>query len=347
MADDAESLSERVFKRWVRVADAIERCAPQLDDLAAARTIWGRLETGDIKAAAASASRPHRPVKKFFLVPPGWWKQQAALTNLDFWKSGDIDIAIPSGVYGEADRLLGQLRGVRFDPAGMDDLAPARSPRVPTHTGPSAAEFQRWIVPAEALTLLPEDWGRGHGVDAIKVNLRLGGIRAAAQRGLIQIDGERRPVELYPIPPEYWDEDQWVMGPEALWVTGQASFHRGSRMAEQLGIRPEQWIEHTFTGVRFDPDDFAREFAGSLTLPASDPGSSELELDLRDKPPLPEALLKKWYELFILAYPDDGPEAGRKSVAGMFPRHHVSREKVRELFPDRGPGRPRKNKDNS
>lgn len=345
---DSESLSAEEYKRWMPVAEAITRCEPMWNDLTAGRAIWERLENGLLRSAAASVVRPKMPNRKYQLILPGWWGLQAALVNLDFWKTGDITLRRSSGSYSLPDTTFASLFGVRIDPAGLEEFAPERPPRgtvALAPSGPTEAEFQRWLVPADALDRLPDAWGRGHGVDAIKTHLRVGGIEAVAQRGLLGAEGERQAVERYPIPPEFWDEAQWVMGSEALWVTGQASFHRGSRMKEQLGIHPEQWVEHTFTGVRFDPDDFAREFAGSLTT-TSEPCPNEPEPDQQNKPRLPEPWLKQWYELFIVAYPDGPIELARQSVAGVFPRHHVSRDRVRELFAYRSPGRPRKNSDN-
>jgi len=345
---DSETLSEEEYKRWLPIPQAIARCEPMWNDLTAGRAIWDRMESGLLRSAAASVVRPQMPTRKFLLILPGWWGLQAALVNLDFWKTGDITLRRSSGSYGIPDSTFASLFGVRVDPAGLEEFVPQRLPSetaAPAPSGPTLAEFQRWLIPADALDRLPEDWGRGHGVDAIKTHLRVGGIMAVAQRGLIATDEGQQPVELYPIPPELWDEGLWTMGSGALWVTGQASFHRGSRLAEILGHPPDEWVEHTFTGIRFDPDDFAREFTGTLPT-SSQPGPSESESDRRDKPPLPDALLRQWHELFILAYPNGRVELARQSVAGMFPRHHVSRERVRDLFPERSPGRPRKNKDN-
>ncbi len=345
---DSETLSEEEYKRWMPIPQAISQCEPMWNDLTAGCAIWARMESGLLRSAAASVVRPKMPTRKFLLILPGWWGLQSALVNLDFWKTGDITLRRSSGSYSIPDSTFASLFGVRIDPAGLEAFAPDCPPSETAGaapSGPTVAEFQRWLLPADALDRLPEDWGRGHGVDAITTHLRVGGIRAVAQRGLLDGKGERQAVELYPIPPEFWDETQWVMGSEALWVTGQTSFHRGSRMKEQLGIHPEQWLEHTFTGVRFDPDDFAREFVGSLTI-TSEPGPNEPEPDQRNKTRLPEPWLRQWFELFIVAYPDGPIELARQSVAGMFPRHHVSRDRVRELFPNRSPGRPRKNNDN-
>jgi hypothetical protein len=194
-------------------------------------------------------------------------------------------------------------------------------------SAPERGDFDQWLTPADALALLPEDWGLGHSTDAILTNLKIAAITSVARSGLIVTSNGDRRVSFHRIPAHYWDEQQWTKGSHALWVTGQISFHRGSLPANA-----------TFSGIRFDPVAFFDIF---------DIDRREAEIDSADvtgaRAPLSEAALKGWAELFREAYPDGSEALARRSVDGMFPDKHVSRERLRRILPERPRGRRLKN----
>lgn len=192
-------------------------------------------------------------------------------------------------------------------------------------------EYTRWLRPDVALARLPPDWGRGHSIAALITHLEVGGIRAVARRGRIaNEDGEQR-VEFCVIDPQFWDDDRWLHGPEALWVAGNVSFRRGSRLAELLGRAPEQWIEHIFTGVRFDPDGFAESFGDPL--PASDESGASK--------PLSSAEMTRFINLYLEIWGDD-PRGMRALAAARacYPDSIISRDPFLASFREiRGPGK--------
>jgi hypothetical protein len=352
MYDDLQALTVEDFSRWLTAPQAISALSHlKMED--AARQIWKRVEHDIMKAVAARIVFPNGGQAERAIVPSKWWRLDAPLVKLGFWDTGDIELAESSGSYGLPDKPVAALFGVRFDPAGIAELVP--SPSVAAADVPTAAEFQHWLNPDDARDRLPEDWGHGHCVDAIITSLRVGGITAVARRGLLKSDGEQQAVEFHTIAPEYWNEDGWVMGPEALWVTGQVSFHRGSRLAERLGQPPEEWIEHTFTGVRFDPVAFAREFAGHLrpepkpdvaeSPPAGDASAQAAPAPPPEKQPLSDSRLAAWAKLFVAAHPGASEKVAKQSLAELFPNNSVTRERLRTILPARQRGRPLKAKE--
>jgi hypothetical protein len=62
----------------------------------------------------------------------------------------------------------------------------------------------------------------------------------------------------------------------------------------------------------------------------------------KDKPPLSNEALKAWHVAFLLAYPTGSKQLAEQSAKACFPNHIVSRDRVRELFPDASMGRPKK-----
>lgn len=59
-------------------------------------------------------------------------------------------------------------------------------------------------------------------------------------------------------------------------------------------------------------------------------------------PPVPEAALQAWHKAFSLAYPNGSKTMAELSASACFPQHSVTRQRVRELLPDRPMGRPKK-----
>lgn len=65
----------------------------------------------------------------------------------------------------------------------------------------------------------------------------------------------------------------------------------------------------------------------------------------RGFPRLSASMLADWHKLFVEAYPNGNASQAWESVNGMFPKHHIARERIRELFSDVPVGRPRESKD--
>jgi hypothetical protein len=63
----------------------------------------------------------------------------------------------------------------------------------------------------------------------------------------------------------------------------------------------------------------------------------------KDRPRLPDAALRAWFEAFRIAYPTGSVTLAEKSAVAAFPQHHVARKRIHELFPNAPRGRPKKN----
>lgn len=202
----------------------------------------------------------------------------------------------------------------------------------------TAEEHARWLKPDDALTRLPTDWGRGHAVNALTTHLRMGGIRAVARRGLIATESGQETVDLYLLDPALWDENQWVQGPGALWVTGQVSFRRGSRLAEVLRQPPEQWIEHTFTGVRFDPIQFNAAFDLEA---ASESENANQDVTSQERKPIAPAEMKRFAQLYLEIWGEQAREGkALEAIRACYPEAGIGRDPFYTNFRElRGPGR--------
>lgn len=190
-------------------------------------------------------------------------------------------------------------------------------------------DFEHWLKPCEALELLPSEWGRGHAINAIVTNLKVGGLRSSARTGRLMCDDGFENVDYFPIPPIYWDDLEWINGPEALWVTGQVSFHIGSRTNQRPA---NDWIEHIFTDVRFDPEGFAVAF--DLDQDRNAPQSNALSA--ADAERFAKSILHGW--------PDTTERTAHKKAVLFFPDHHVSRDPFLKIFRSirghKNPGKP-------
>lgn len=200
--------------------------------------------------------------------------------------------------------------------------------------------FEDWLTPAQALDLLPlDEWGSGHCIDAIITNLKIGALRAVARHGLLAT-GDPRTVEFHQIPAGYWDDGLWVRGSEALWVTGQVSFHRGSKLGELLGHHHEEWIEHVFSGVRFDPIGFASTFS----LDVAGAGRPVTET----RRPIAAAEMERFARLYLDLWGEAATEMKALSaIRACYPDAVIGRDAFLSIFRElRGPGKvgkPRKN----
>ncbi|NCP15372.1 MAG: hypothetical protein GW858_14635 [Sphingomonadales bacterium] len=194
---------------------------------------------------------------------------------------------------------------------------------------PAPGDFEQWLKPREALELLPSEWGRGHAINAIVTNLKVGGLRSSARAGRLMSDDGCEQVAYFPIPPIYWDELEWINGPETLWVTGQVSFHIGSRTNQRPA---EDWIEHIFTDVRFDPEGFAVAFDLDQT------GNSQ------SSKALPVAEAERFARAILHGWPDTTERNAYAKAVLFFPDHRVSRDPFLKIFRSirgyKSPGKP-------
>jgi hypothetical protein len=198
----------------------------------------------------------------------------------------------------------------------------------------SPEQYARWITPSDAIELLPEDWGRGKIVDALTRELENGGIRSAARRGLIRSEGAETVLTYCLIDKIFWSERRWSIGTEDLWLTGQLSFHQGISPAWSIlrkGSNP--WVEHSFSGVRFHPEDLSDAFSVE-TISKNQPLGQ----------PIAPAELKRFVELYLGIWGDASTEGKALDAArACYREKSIGRDPFREVFRElRGPGKPGK-----
>jgi len=181
-----------------------------------------------------------------------------------------------------------------------------------------------WIIPREALRLLSSAFGPASARQIIFQGLR-GGIIRAISGSSSWSDAYNGPT-LRPsvwIPGKYWDGLADRVIPESFWTTGAV------RLLIESDARRAAPREVSFFDVRFEPDAINAVLLGAVTGPE--------RLHAHRGPPVPDPLLRKWFELFLRAY--EGAEISEaralESANGMFPQRSVSRDRVRKLLADR------------
>jgi hypothetical protein len=219
--------------------------------------------------------------------------------------------------------------------------------------GVTAAEIATWLTPGEALGLLSEGLTSTLAVNAIVERLKGGMIDSGAANSSWEFGRRGRiqgPTGTVLIPSRYWsflnaDADT----ANRLWVFGDVRFYLGldnGRYSEVVSIR--------YFGIRFDPAGIQQlvQAPAATTTPRPDPLSDAPNAQeppaLGKGPPVSDALLKEWYELYRRAYggqPEDTLPNAWKSAQGMFPGKSVSRDRVRALAGGRKVGRKTRTED--
>jgi hypothetical protein len=239
----------------------------------------------------------------------------------------------------------------------------------------SEEEFARWLTPKQARKLLSDQWADytikstlagkvGHGLLTARAEVMIVNVGSSSEKRL-----ERVPVHQNP-----WSSD---------YPSRHAIFWENGRLDYEFG--EAQWaVEVACHGIRFDPDavqvlvetpakpdsvyvdrplltaagfveaakavrDAEREAATpEAPLPATISPTEESDaepVNRRGFSRLSDSLFADWHALFLRAYPNGNATQAWRSVNEMFPKHHIARTRVRELFDDVPVGRPRESKD--
>jgi hypothetical protein len=156
------------------------------------------------------------------------------------------------------------------------------------------------------------------------------------------IEGRRERDLFYAIPSEDW---QRVDTADILWITGELNYRRREYSSAEFTT-----IRHY--NVRFEPqgiEDIVKSAPKLKSASEVEPENikPETEAEYRKLPPVSQAHLKVWFELYSQVYgesPQDTLPNAYQSARGMFPGRFVSRERVRDLAGGRTRGRkPRQN----
>jgi hypothetical protein len=214
--------------------------------------------------------------------------------------------------------------------------------------------FAGWITPGEALDRLTEFFkNRDTAAEAIVERLRGGTIKSGAKSAAWEgRTSSRQTTWIIKIEPSYWLDLSVPVARAPIWQSSDVRLFVAKRFAKAnvdiLAVR--------YFGVRFDPSDIEKWI---LDLPVPKPlrkwrpapkPAPPILIPTAEQPtapkkkPLPENLLKPWYELYQRAYsgPEDTEQKAVDSANGMFPGKYVTRDQIRELRGARKPGRPTK-----
>ena len=196
---------------------------------------------------------------------------------------------------------------------------------------------------------------------SIVERLRGGVIMAVAKQASFELRGKVQPPSHFVlIPPEHWgvwqsdsESDLWGAGDIRVYVEVMPDLHIAvlggsySMIVRYFGIRfdpaeIEAMIPRWARGGQLAPPSADNAEQTIQTIADGDPEPETLVSDARKGPPVSEALLREWYELYSKAYagPADTEKMALASATGMFPTKSVSRSKVRELRGERKRGQP-------
>jgi hypothetical protein len=189
-----------------------------------------------------------------------------------------------------------------------------------------------WLTPRQAVAILDGAFKPGSGSVSKRTlleNLRGGMVQAVSANSRFQANRDWGDV-FYKIPKEDWER---VDTADDFWITGQLTYtRRDYGRSEQVTAR--------HYNVRFEPYSVqaivkaTTERAAIEAVSAAAPESKG--------PPVSPAHLQAWFE-FYKKIGDDMREDDAHIHARMcFLKNSVSRQKIRDLLPDRPMGRPRR-----
>jgi hypothetical protein len=207
----------------------------------------------------------------------------------------------------------------------------------------TAKEYETWLTPSAAVTVL-KHLHYSAARDTIIERAKFGYIKSAARR----YNFGNKAGELLVLPATLWQDAEGSIHGSWFWSTGDITVEVPQRSGSY------QTTRLALFGVRFDPagiqelcPEISRsvgpQIAPQAARPDAEPATPAIEEspELIRGPPVSDALLRDWYELYRRAYPDtaDTEPLAIESAKGMFPRKYVARRRVRELRGQRKPGR--------
>lgn len=209
-------------------------------------------------------------------------------------------------------------------------------------TNPTKDEFKKWVSASDAMTLASAAFnGKTHGAEAILTRVSVGRILVACETGHWKGSG-RDPV-FHTIVPGVWVTDSSARNhSDIFWKTGDVEARENSSLRDTRLVQ--------LCGVKFDPVGFADLIGSVEATPADTEAPPPLpQLDRRSFPPLSEAEMKRFAELYVAIWTTQArEERARDAALACYPENNVPRDRFRELFRECrekigpiNPGRPR------
>jgi hypothetical protein len=144
MADKTgpKSITEEEYCRWLTPKAALERVGNATSWDTAAKSILRRAASGKIRIHAEDirfvrSASDKGAFYRFSPVPDtviNLWAESSRPSSWPFWKDGEAEIETGSSHSMQNRATDWQIFGIRFDPAGIDDLIGV-TPPIPTGTG--------------------------------------------------------------------------------------------------------------------------------------------------------------------------------------------------------------------
>lgn len=197
----------------------------------------------------------------------------------------------------------------------------------------SVEEFERWERWPLAYQRIEAMLGECTR-DEFRHRLVTGSLRAAAREVKFQSQVEEN--ETWSpglISPYMWKFSRGISDTEVIWHTASIAL---SDM--------EDFDVVSCHGIRLEPIGLDQILidAGLLeTSPIANPVQILVATTIK-RPDVSQAQLEAWHRGFIAQHPNGSKKLAEKLAVDSFPDHNVARQRVRDLFPDRTMGRPRK-----
>jgi hypothetical protein len=207
-------------------------------------------------------------------------------------------------------------------------------------------DLATWFTPLQAFAYAARILSQDDAAAAIWERLRGGLITAIAATSSATLRGRSPVAKTEPsfIPVGHWDNFSGKVGAN-FWHSGDARFFLPPTRHRDLPLTIRCF------GIRLDPANVRATLPplppeqpkqASEVVPTTEQAKTEPLPAVRGPgPPVPDAVLRAWYELYRKAYQGsaDTLENALNSARGMFPGKFVSRERVRNLVGGRKRGR--------
>lgn len=205
--------------------------------------------------------------------------------------------------------------------------------------GITAEQFQTWLTPAEAVAKLASAFQTDDQVARVTLLHALRSKVAIALAEKSSWDNGARQRALAEIPADEWDE---IDSYDLFWTTG----HMAYETRDETYYGGTKYVPLHRFGVRLEPSRVKSLLPPEPLQDQSSPEVERTESERPKGPPVSDADLKAWYELYGRVYggtKEDTEATAVKSAQGMFPTKSVSRDRVRDLRGEqkRGPKGPR------
>jgi hypothetical protein len=182
-----------------------------------------------------------------------------------------------------------------------------------------------WLAPGQTVEILEPFFGEAYLAKQVLLARLVAGMVRAISIDTVYHDGSRarfRPLSVYD-----WKN---VRTDNTFWITGDLILSNRSHE-----------ITSCF-GIRFDPQGIGAIVGNGATPPPPPEPTKAPEVEQDGKrAPIPPAHLQAWFEFYKKIGGEMREDAAHDHARMCFPKHSITRQKIRELLPPRPMGRPK------